>query len=270
MKLHKYFLGLIAAIVMANGATVLAAGQIDIFIDGDALYTDVPPTIINNRTMLPVAAVSEAVGCQVEWDSKTREVTVIFPSQSGKMVMQINNTTVRKMTEDINTGWVEEETITIDSPPVILNNRTLVPLAFIAETLGFRVEWDGATRTVYLYSALYEPNGGVPAWNGLDLGPNLTYSEEYTMQGDPGEYLSTIEAAELTFYTMLNNGNIPGGSDNYNMALVDLAYIEGEECYVYRLDVDESSGAVGAAYAYAYQSGNIYMEGYGGQWVFVA
>jgi hypothetical protein len=170
MKLKKIFFGLLGAIIMANSVPVIAADQIDIYIDGEILQTEVPPTIINNRTMLPVAAVSEAVGCQVEWDGNTREVTVIFPSQSGKMVMQINNTTVHKTTEDFNTGSVNEETITIDSPPVIVNNRTLVPLAFIAETLGFKVEWDGNTRTVYLYSALYGPNmellNGSYSWDG--------------------------------------------------------------------------------------------------------
>ncbi|MDR1558210.1 MAG: hypothetical protein LBS84_00685 [Clostridiales bacterium] len=111
--------------------------------------------------------------------------------------------------------------------------------------------------------------GDLPYWNGFDFGPNLSYSEEYEIQGDPGEYLNAAEAAKLTFDTMKANGNIPEYSDGleYEMVLVDLADIEGEECYVYRLDVGEPSGTIGAAYAYAYQSGNIYMQGYGGQWV---
>lgn len=106
-------------------------------------------------------------------------------------------------------------------------------------------------------------------WNGFDFGPNLEYAEEYIIQGDPGEYLNVVEAAKQTFDTMRDIGSIPEYSDDtqYTMTLVDLRDIEGEECYVYRLDVDEPTGTIGAAYAYAYQSGNIYMEGYGGQFV---
>lgn len=108
-----------------------------------------------------------------------------------------------------------------------------------------------------------------PWWDGFDFGPNLVYTDEYAIQGDPGEYLNTAEAAKLTFDAMRDNGNIPEYSDDmeYTMTLIDLTDIEGEECYLYRLDVDEPSGTVGAAYAYAYQSGNIYMQADGGQWV---
>jgi predicted small lipoprotein YifL len=109
----------------------------------------------------------------------------------------------------------------------------------------------------------------LPYWNGFDFGPNLNYGEEYEIQGDPGEYLNAAEGAKLTFNTMKANDSIPAYSDNlqYTMTLIDLSDINGEECYVYRLDVDESSGTIGAAYAYAYQSVNIYMQGQGGQWV---
>lgn len=102
-----------------------------------------------------------------------------------------------------------------------------------------------------------------------DSGSNLGYAEEYTIQGDLGDYLNASEAAKLTFDTMRDHGNIPEYSDEtqYTMTLVDLVDIEGEECYLYRLDPDEPTGTIGAAYAYAYQSGNIYMQGQGGQWV---
>ncbi|MDR1511017.1 MAG: copper amine oxidase N-terminal domain-containing protein, partial [Synergistaceae bacterium] len=192
------------------------------------------------------------------------------------IVMEVGNTTVTVNTYHGDTGEVGGKRVAIDAPPVIIDGRTLVPLRFIAETIGFTVEWvDGR---VYLYSALYESNitGSDPGdsllyWNGFDFGPNLEYAEEHTSQGDPGEYLNAAEGAKLIFDAMKANGNIPAYSDSlqYTMTLVDLADINGEECYVYRLDVDEPSGTIGAAYAYAYQSVNIYMQGQGGQWVMI-
>jgi hypothetical protein len=106
-------------------------------------------------------------------------------------------------------------------------------------------------------------------WDGFNFGPNLAYAEEYQYLDDPGASLNPAEAAKLVFETCKDNGNIPEYSDatEYQMVLVDLTDIEGEDCYVYRLDVDEPTGTIGAAYAYAYQSGAIYMEGQGSQWV---
>ena len=53
----------------------------------------------------------------------------------------------------------------------------------------------------------------------------------------------------------------------YTMILADISDVNGEECYVYRLDINDPNGTLGTAYAYAYQSGDIYIQGQGGQWV---
>ena len=84
-------------------------------------------------------------------------------------------------------------------------------------------------------------------------------------------YLSTFEAAKVVFELTKENDNIPEYSDDtgYTMVLVGIETIEDEECYLYRLDADEPTGTVGAAYAYAYQSGNIYMQGHGGQFILI-
>lgn len=113
--------------------------------------------------------------------------------------------------------------------------------------------------------------GDLAYWNGFDFGQNLTYEEKYEHMGDSGEYLNAAESAKLTFDIVRDNGNIPEYSDDteYKMIFVDIKDIESEECYVYVLDIDEPTGTKGAAYAFAYQSGNIYMEGYGSQWVMI-
>jgi hypothetical protein len=110
----------------------------------------------------------------------------------------------------------------------------------------------------------------LPEWDGFDFGQNLDYNEEYKLESDPGEYAPAYYAAKLTFDFARDNDNIPGEySDDteYTMTLIDLDDIEGEECYIYRLD--DKAGEIGAAYGYAYQSGNIYMQGQGGQFVLI-
>ena len=109
----------------------------------------------------------------------------------------------------------------------------------------------------------------LPRWNGINLGPNLQYAEEFELQGDPGDYLSPAEAAKLTFDSVRDNENIPEYNDewSYTMVFCDVMEIGDNESYVYYLEVEEPSGTIGAAYAYVYQTGDIYMQGYAGIWV---
>ena len=40
--------------------------------------------------------------------------------------------------------------VILDTPPIIVNNRTLVPLRAISEAFGSDVQWDGETKTVII------------------------------------------------------------------------------------------------------------------------
>jgi hypothetical protein len=101
-------------------------------------------------------------------------------------------------------------------------------------------------------------------WDGFDFGQNLSYAEEYVIQSDPGDYMSAAEAAKLTFDSAKLNDYIPGYSDDteYTMTLIDLADIDGEECYVYRCEGSDFT----AELACAYQIDDIYMQDQSGQW----
>ena len=76
--LKKWLLGLIAVIVFIVGLTVgsFAAGPIQIFIDGINIKTDVEPQIYQERTLVPIRAVSETLGAKVSWDSSNKSVLI--------------------------------------------------------------------------------------------------------------------------------------------------------------------------------------------------
>lgn len=105
--------------------------------------------------------------------------------------------------------------------------------------------------------------GDLAYWNGFNFGPNLGYNEEYENRSDPGEYVNAAEAAKRTFDALKSGTHIPQYSDDteYTLVLVNMDDIEGEPCYIYRLD-DIQFGC-----AYAYQSGNVYYEKSDGAWV---
>jgi len=106
------------------------------FIDGKPVLLDVPATILNGRTLVPIRFVSEALGARVTWDQDTQEVTVTL---DGKTII---------LTVDSETAWVNGSRKKLDTNPLIRDGRTLVPIRFLAENFGGDVAWDSETSTV--------------------------------------------------------------------------------------------------------------------------
>ncbi|MCX7923278.1 MAG: stalk domain-containing protein, partial [Clostridia bacterium] len=117
-----------------------ASKDIKVFLDGKLLSFDVPPTIESGRTLVPFSGIFLAFGAKVRWDGPTRTVT--GTKIDTKIVLQINNKVAQ----------IGDKKIELDVPAKIKNSRTLVPLAFISQSLGAKVEWDGNTRTILITS----------------------------------------------------------------------------------------------------------------------
>lgn len=111
---------------------------IKVKIKGKPIIFDVAPKVINNRTMIPAREVFEKVGAEVLWDNDTRSVVVI--KDDITINIQIGS----------DTAIVNGINKVLDSPAVIVEGRTLVPVRFIAEELGMSVKWDGETKTVII------------------------------------------------------------------------------------------------------------------------
>ena len=53
-----------------------ALTEIGIYFDGQRLVSDVPPVLVNNRTMVPLRIISESMGQKVFWDGENRRVII--------------------------------------------------------------------------------------------------------------------------------------------------------------------------------------------------
>lgn len=108
-----------------------------VIVKGQNVEFDSEPYIdANNRLMVPVRAILEALGATVDWDEAER--TVSISGQGHTLILKIDST--RAVADGVQR--------TMDTCPVIKNERTMLPARYVGEYLGFTVEWDEQTRTV--------------------------------------------------------------------------------------------------------------------------
>ncbi len=98
----------------------------------------------NNRTQIPVRYVSEALGAEVEWIGETR--TVLITKEDQIISLTIDSKKIELMDSE---GTVTRS-INMDTAATIKNSRTFVPVRFVSEALGQKVEWDGTNRVVII------------------------------------------------------------------------------------------------------------------------
>lgn len=159
MKKTVYFLMAIVMVVSLLTFSVSAAPQGKIFVDLVEVVTDVPAQTINNRTMVPVRAITEMIGYDVYWRAEKKQVEVCEKGDTVPLiVMEIDSTRVyySKYEEELG-DYVGVEAI-LDTPATIINNRTFVPLRFVSEAVGYSVEYIEETRDVHLFSPEYIKN----------------------------------------------------------------------------------------------------------------
>lgn len=102
------------------------------------------PVIRNERTLVPMRDIFERLGCQVAWDENTQTITAT--SENGTVIV---------MKIDSNTMTKDGAEIVLDTPPMIINNSTMVPVRAVSEALDMTVEWDGAAKTVSIHKYEY-------------------------------------------------------------------------------------------------------------------
>jgi hypothetical protein len=161
---------------------------------------------MNDRTYIPVRFVAEALFADVKWDEEKETVTI---SRAGlRLLLTIGSRSLyiakignAGVDSDIPSGTVE-----MDVAPILLNDRTMIPIRFVTEALGGAVGWDGETNTVVINDevaadAAFKHNERYIR----DRGIYLKYLEN-------GGYYRLLELYEIDYAT---------GADDNGMEAVD-------------------------------------------------
>lgn len=130
-----------------------------IFVDLEEVQTDTPPQIVDGIVMVPVEAIMEKIGYDVNWNPTEQRLEVWEPSkQHPTVIITIGNTTAyyEKFAAEINERVSYEATL--DSAPILIDDTMLAPLNFITEAVGYTVDSNVDSTDIYIFSPYYMEN----------------------------------------------------------------------------------------------------------------
>ena len=140
MKKIVLFITVSVIMLMAFTTTSFAQLPLRVVVNGNRVnFPDAEPFIDDNgRTQVPVRFVSEALGAEVGWEGSTKTVTISQGDKEIKIVIGKKDYTING------------EKNLMDTEALLKEDRTFVPIRFVSEGLGAKVDWDPAVRTVYI------------------------------------------------------------------------------------------------------------------------
>lgn len=168
--------------------TICTAKDITVTLDGNVISFDVQPQMIDGRTFVPLRKIFEEIGALVKWDDETQTVTARKSSKTITLTINSNEMTVDKGKTD-ELGNAILETVTLDVPAQMIDDRTLVPVRAISESFGLTVDWDGENSLVSIESNSAEDDSwkaNTKTINLSDLSENqliITEGGDYTLSG---------------------------------------------------------------------------------------
>ena len=138
---YKRILCTLCILFLLSGSAAFAETEVVVYVNGTKIVSDTPAMILSERTMLPFRSILNALGVSNEsitWNAGSRSIEI---RHDGTYIFLMIGSTF---------ALVNDIPSTLDAPPCIRDDRTLVPVRFIAESLKAEVAWDAETKTVYI------------------------------------------------------------------------------------------------------------------------
>lgn len=184
-----------------------AAAVPAIVIDGSRLPADVPALTSGDHVLVPLRGVLERLGARVAYDPSTQTATAAL----GPTIVQV--------AVGSRTAWVNGERRTLDVVPREVAGLIMIPLRFVAESLGVSVDYDAPSDTVVIVSG-FKPGNFAAMINGpAPSTPKLPPS----IQDERPAYGSLIGSEYPSIYARFS-----GGSSAVNPGSVRIT-VDGED-----------------------------------------
>ena len=148
------------------------------------------PVVINGRTLVPIRAIIEAFGGNVGWEESTSSVK-----------LQLNDDNISLIVGS-NSAYVNNKHMTLDVAPMVINDRTMLPVRFVAENFGLGVAWDSEDKIVSVISNDIDSeeynyiSSMIPEYSGnpyVRVNENVPMFKEYELVCGSFEYYSDLD-----------------------------------------------------------------------------
>jgi len=148
------------------------------------------PVVINGRTLVPIRAIIEAFGGSVGWEESSQ--TVLLTLEDDIIKLGINRTV----------AYLNDTEETLDVAPIVIGQRTMLPIRFVAEGFNLGVAWENDTKTVSIIRNSFDVNeynslmSVLPAYSGqayTHINNNMPFFKDYEIINGSFEYYSKLD-----------------------------------------------------------------------------
>ena len=148
------------------------------------------PIIADERTLVPIRAIIEAFGGGISWDDEAK--TVLLDMESDQITLVIGS----------KTAYLNDKAEILDVAPEVINERTMLPIRFIAENFNLGVAWNGQERTIYIVREYFTPDeydflmGELDDYSGepyFEINENVPLFKDYEIIDASFEYYSSLD-----------------------------------------------------------------------------
>jgi len=119
--------------------------EITVVLNGEKIIFDQPPIMAEDRILVPIRKIAEAMGDTVMWNEEYQ--TAFIKHEDRGLIIKLLEDHIKIVRNEYWTQWEEKE---LDVVAFSLNGRTLVPVRAFCESLGADVKWDGESYTAYI------------------------------------------------------------------------------------------------------------------------
>lgn len=220
-RLVKAFLFTLLCI-LAVSVTASAQDDAKVMVNGEYITMDQAPIFKDDRILIPVRAVGEALKCKVDWNHDTQTATL--NSGATELCITIGASEMKKINVSRNPIDIPIE---LEVPAFIENDRTMLPIRAVSEALFLDVNWNEEERTVVINSKYdfigIETAGYIRVDKGdkmgfMDIEGNIVIPIEYENDGAYG-YVQGNGT-----YAIVKKGGKYGAVDMNNKTLVNFNY----------------------------------------------
>ncbi len=138
--------------IMLIGSAAVASADISVSVDRrTVVFPDQEPIAENNRVLVPVRGVFEALGAKVLWNGENQSVTIFAKDNMSRLILYIDSNTFKQVTFKSILSYEVTE-LTSEVAPKIVNGRTMIPIYLIADYMGNEALWSGEEQHIYVTS----------------------------------------------------------------------------------------------------------------------